>query len=41
MAKSDRRKERDSAAQDLNGLAEETGVAKVEYRAGHDAVADL
>ena len=41
MAKSDRRKERDSAAQDLNGLAEETGVAKVEYRAGPDAVADL
>ena len=32
-AKWDRRKERDSAVLDLNGLATEAGIAKVEYRA--------
>ena len=40
MAKYDRRKERDSAIGDLNGLAEEAGLDKVGYRAGAEAVAD-
>ena len=38
MAKYDRRKERDGAIGDLNGLAEEAGLDKVEYRAGPEAV---
>ena len=41
MAKHDRRKERDSAIGDLNGLAEEAGLGTVGYRAGAEAVADL
>ena len=40
MAKYDRRKERDNAIGDLNGLAEEAGLDKVGYRAGAEAVAD-
>ena len=41
MAKYDRREERDGAVGDLNGLAEEAGLDKVEYSAGPEAVADL
>ena len=41
MAKYDRRKQRNGAIGDLNGLAEEAGLDKVEYRAGPEAVADL
>ena len=41
MAKYDRRKERDNAIGDLNGLAEEAGLDTVGYRAGAEAVADL
>ena len=41
MAKYARRKERDAAVLELNALAEEAGVDKIEYRAGSEAVADL
>ena len=37
MAKYDRRKERDGAIGDLNGLAEEAGLDKVEYHVGPGA----
>ena len=41
MAKADRRKARDAAALEFNGLAEEAGLEKVDYRPGPEAVANL
>ena len=41
MAKADRRKARDAAVLEFNGLAEEAGLEKVDYRPGPEAVANL
>ena len=41
MSKADRRKARDAAVLEFNGLAEEVGLEKAEYRPAPEAVADL